>query len=177
MLRTYLFDPLGALASVAGALGTLWIFALMFLINADVIGRHFFNAPIPGIPEIVSQSIVGIVFLQLSDALRRGRLIRSDVLLGRLLNGRGVAGLLLLAVHNVVGAGLMGLIACFSFPRLRTAWENDEYVGNFGSFMMPIWPFVAIIVFTTILACVYYIYYAVCPQRMVESERREAHHG
>ena len=42
----------------------------MVLINSDVIGRNLFNAPILGVPEMTSLSIVGIVFLQLADTLR-----------------------------------------------------------------------------------------------------------
>jgi hypothetical protein len=35
-----------------------------------------------GVTELVSLSIVGIVFLQLADTLRVGRFTRADVLLG-----------------------------------------------------------------------------------------------
>ena len=60
---------------VAGlnSVGTAWIFALMVLINVDVIARFVFNSPIQGVTELVELSIVGIVFLQISDAVFGGR--------------------------------------------------------------------------------------------------------
>ena len=53
------------MALVAGlnSVGTAWIFALMVLINVDVLARYFFNAPIQGVAEVVELSIVGIVFV------------------------------------------------------------------------------------------------------------------
>ena len=63
------------------ALGTLWIVLLMLLINTDVLGRNLLNAPVRGVTELVSLSIVGIVFLQLADTLHSGRITRADVLL------------------------------------------------------------------------------------------------
>ena len=52
------------------SVGTAWIFLIMLLINVDVLMRALFRKPIDGVSEIVSISIVGIVFLQLSDAVR-----------------------------------------------------------------------------------------------------------
>ena len=51
--------PLG-LDKVFGAmnaLGTLWILALMVLMNLDVAGRNLFGAPVRGVTEMVSLSI------------------------------------------------------------------------------------------------------------------------
>ena len=53
----------------------------MILINTDVLGRNLLGTPVRGVTEIVSMSIVGaMVFLQLADTLRVGRLTRADVL-------------------------------------------------------------------------------------------------
>jgi TRAP-type mannitol/chloroaromatic compound transport system permease small subunit len=143
---------LEALSSVASAVGTLWIFGLMMLIGADVLGRQLFNTPVLGVTEIVSQSIVGIVFLQLADAQRRGRMIRSDIILAGLLKRSPAVGRALLTFHNIAGAVLMALICYFSFPRFLTAWRLDEYVGSFGNFTLPIWPFVGIIVLASAIS-------------------------
>jgi len=70
------------------ALGTLWIVALMLLINSDVLGRNLLGAPVRGVTELVSLSIVGIVFLQLADTLHSGRFTRAEVLLDRLERSR-----------------------------------------------------------------------------------------
>ena len=73
-------------------IGTLWIFLIMLLINTDVLLRFLFNAPIDGVTEIVEVSIAGIVFLQLADAIRAGRLTRSDGLFNKIKANKPVLG-------------------------------------------------------------------------------------
>ena len=53
---------------------TCCLFLIMLLMNADILMRFLFSAPIDGVTEIVELSIAGIVFLQLSDAGRAGPL-------------------------------------------------------------------------------------------------------
>ena len=65
------------------SIGTVLIFGLVVMINLDVFSRFLFNAPIDGVKELVELSIVAIVFLQLPDAVRAGRLTRSDGLYSR----------------------------------------------------------------------------------------------
>ena len=60
------------------SLSTVWIFALIFLINADIVGRALFNSPVKGVPELVALSIVGIVYLELATTLRANRFVRSE---------------------------------------------------------------------------------------------------
>ncbi|MGE3646146.1 MAG: TRAP transporter small permease subunit [Beijerinckiaceae bacterium] len=161
--------PVTALASIAG---TIWIFVIMMLINADVAGTQALNAPVPGVPEIVAQSIVGIVFLQLADAQQHGRLIRSDVFLTRILSRSPAGGRLLLSFHNLAGAVLMGLVCWFTLPRLINAWTNEEYVGTVGTFTFPLWPIAGIIVFSSALSAIYYLVFMTFPDyaRSVELE-------
>jgi len=59
--------------------GVVWIFALMFLITADIVGRAAFGHPIAGVTEMVSLSLVACVFLQLGHAVLRGRLMRVEM--------------------------------------------------------------------------------------------------
>jgi hypothetical protein len=87
------------------ALGTLWIVALMVLINTDVLGRNLLGAPVRGVTELVSLSIVGIVFLQLADTLHSGRITRADVLAARAAAHRPV---LAAALHAAVPPGRCG---------------------------------------------------------------------
>ncbi len=90
---------------VAGlnSVGTVWIFALMVIINVDVLSRFLFNAPIQGVTEIVELSIVGIVFLQISDAVRAGRLTRSDGLYRQILKRRPVLGYVMGIFFDLAG--------------------------------------------------------------------------
>ena len=61
-------------------LAAMWAFALTFLILADVIGRGVFSAPINGTAELVTASIVIIVFLQAGYAIRSRSMLRADFL-------------------------------------------------------------------------------------------------
>lgn len=120
--------------------GTIWIFALMILINTDILLRWLFNAPIDGVPEIVELSIAGIVFLQLGDAVRTGRLTRSDGLYNQLTASRPRLGHLMGLVFDLAGATFFIVILLGGVPMLIEAWENDYYAGNEGIFTVPIWP-------------------------------------
>lgn len=122
------------------ALGTVWIIALMVLINTDVLGRNLFNAPVRGVTELVALSIVGIVFLQLADTLHSGRFTRADVLLQSLKQRRPVVAARLQAVFHLVGAGLMGVILWAAWQPLVESIRIREYVGAIGDFTAPVWP-------------------------------------
>ena len=128
------------LTQAHNALGTLWIVALMILINTDVIGRDFFNAPVRGVTELVSLSIVGIVFLQLADTLATGRMTRADVLLDRLKRTTPWAADALQAVFHLAGAGLMAVILWAAWAPLVESIRIQEYVGALGDFTAPVWP-------------------------------------
>lgn len=122
------------------ALGTLWILALMLLINADVFGRNLLAAPVRGVPEMVSLSIVGIVFLQLADTLRAGRFTRADLLIERLSRSHPRVADALHAVFHGLGLVLMLVILQASWAPLVESVEIREYVGAIGDFQAPVWP-------------------------------------
>lgn len=134
--------PLGLqrLTRALNALGTLWILALMLLINSDVIGRNLLGAPVRGVTELVSLSIVGIVFLQLADTLHSGRFTRADVLLDRLKRNRPAAAARLQAAFHGCGALLMGVILWAAWAPLVESVRIREYVGAIGDFTAPVWP-------------------------------------
>jgi len=132
--------PFGLLVLGLNAVGTIGIFMLMVLINSDVLGRSLFNQPISGVPEMVSLSIVGIVFLQLPHTLRVGRITRSDALL-RLLDRwapRLRSGLEV--IFDLIGAALVGVVVFATYPMFVKAWDRDVFIGAEGDFTAPVWP-------------------------------------
>lgn len=135
----------GRLVAVMNSMGTCWIFVLLVLINLDIIGRTLFDSPVAGVNEIVGMSIVACVFLQLGHTLRMGRLTRSDIILSRL-DGHPRLALLLDALYNLAGAGLLITLLAFSYPLLIHAWSIGEYEGSAGGFTAPVWPVKLIIV-------------------------------
>ncbi|WP_238367343.1 TRAP transporter small permease subunit [Mesobacterium pallidum] len=134
--------PLGAAVAGLNAAGSVWIIALMLLVCADITMRGLFNAPIAGVPEMVSFSIVGIVFLQLAHTLRSGSLTRSDLLLTYLGRRAPVLKRLALALFNLIGAALLAVALWHFLPSLESAWTRPErnFMGNPGFFQIPTWP-------------------------------------
>ena len=133
---------------VAGlnSVGGVLIFALVVIINTDIFSRFLFNAPIDGVTELVELSIVAIVFLQLGDAVRNGRLTRSDGLYSKIKEKSPRVGHLLGAFFDLAGAAFFVTLIAGSVPRFIDAWEHGYYSGNKGIVVIPIWPVRLIIV-------------------------------
>lgn len=129
-------------AFVAGmnSVGTVLIFGLVVLINLDVFSRFLFNAPIDGVTELVELSIVAIVFLQLADAVRAGRLTRSDGFYAKLQVRVPRFAHVLGALFDLAGAVFFVTIIMGSVPRLVDAWQRNYFSGNKGIFVVPVWP-------------------------------------
>jgi TRAP-type mannitol/chloroaromatic compound transport system permease small subunit len=136
----------GALIVGMNALGSVWILLLILLVTSDAIGRSFFAHPIAGVTEVIQISIVGIVFSQLADAIRNGKLTRADTLLNWMRFSRPRGAHRLEALFLLLGAVYMGLAVWGSLPLLVEAIERKSYLGNEGVFTVVVWPVKAIIV-------------------------------
>ncbi len=152
--RSRVMGIFDALVSGLNAIGTAWIFVLMVLINSDVWSRAIFNRPISGIPLIIEMSIIAIVFLQITAALRGGRLTRSDVLIGRLLRNRPPLGYSLQALYHLTGAVLMVILFIYSRPFFAKAWRRNTYEGLEGDFTLPTWPLKLLILIGAVICAV-----------------------
>lgn len=139
--ETALSRGFGHVAALLSAIGTVWIFVLMLLICADVLGLALFSRPLYGVVELTEQTIVPIVFLQLAHALRRNRLTRADFLFAPLLRHKpfiaGVLDVLFLSVGMVIFAVLANSI----FKEFLQAWKSADFFGTPGIFTAPTWPF------------------------------------
>src|SRR5690606_11526741 len=143
------FDRLILLMNGAGV---VWVFALTFLICADIIGRELFEHPIRGVTEIVSLSLVASVFLQLAFAVYRDRLTRAQMLLGRLDAHAPLSARRWRLVMAAAGAVLFALIAIGEWPDMVRAFSTREFAGVEGQFTMSVWPIKAIIVLGAVVA-------------------------
>ena len=128
------------------ALGSVWILFLVLLVTSDAMSRSFFASPIVGVTELIQISIIGIVFLQLADAIRTGRMTRADSFLTLLRNWRPRVASSLEACYFLLGASYMALGLWGSYPLMVEAFERDEVIGNTGVFTLIIWPIKTVIV-------------------------------
>jgi TRAP-type mannitol/chloroaromatic compound transport system permease small subunit len=137
---------LDALTQGLNVVGSLLILLLMFLVGVDVAGRNLADTPVAGVPEMVTLSIVAIVFLQIPAALRAGRMTRSDALIDALSRRTPRAGRALETLFDGLGIAVVAVIVYASWPLLIRAWERNDFIGAVGSFTAPTWPVKAMVV-------------------------------
>ena len=166
-VATAAFD---AFVSGLNAIGTVWVFVIMVALNADVIGRYFFNAPVRGVPLLIELSVVALIFLQLPATLRDGRLTRSDVFIGRLLATRPAAGHILQGYFHLMGAALMAVLFVFGLPIFEQAWNENTYVGAEGHFILSVWPLKLIILVGSATCLVLFARFALRDVRVVRAK-------
>lgn len=150
-------NPLDGPAKVLAAVGTVWIFVMMLLVVADVVGRNFLNMPITGVSEFAARSVASIVFLQLATAICSGRMTRSDFVLN-LLKHRAPGFVKALDILNVlVGSFLFFALAVIAWPEFSEALSSHEFFGVQGVYTVPAWPFRGLIVLGSLFAAVAYL--------------------
>ncbi|MEO8281535.1 MAG: TRAP transporter small permease [Ideonella sp.] len=128
------------------ALGSVWILALVLLVTTDALSRSFLHHPIAGVIEMVQVSVLGIVFLQLADAVRTGRLTRGDSFLTLLRRRHTRIAHAIEAAFSLLGAVYMALGIWGSVPLLLESIARKSYLGNQGVFTIIVWPVKAIVV-------------------------------
>lgn len=164
------FDRLGAALNV---LGTIWIFGLLLLVDADIVGRELFGAPVRGAIEIIGLSIVGIVFLQLPNALWAGRFTRAELLIDALGLRRPRLAAAIQGILHLLGALTLGLVACAVWPEFLRAVEIGDYVGAIADFTAPTWPVRLVMVIGSALTAITFLLLAVADFRVAAGGDRE----
>ena len=132
-----------------GSTGSRWVLTSLVrcslwpswsLVNADVIGRGALNLPISGVPEMVSMSIVAIVFLQVAQAFRMGKLTRSDALPGMVERRSPRIRAAVESVFCISALFIMIQLMMASWPLFVKSWVRNTFEGTIGDFTAPIWP-------------------------------------
>ena len=138
---------------VCSTVAAFWAMALAFLILWDITGRTFFNAPFDGTIEIVANSMVSILFLQLPYTIYRGAHLRTTVIyqnlneLGRRLIDIFVA---------VIGVWFFWSVAIGGWEDMLIGWEVDEREVE-GSIRVPIYPVRSLIIVFAVVSLLVYL--------------------
>ncbi|MED5535892.1 MAG: TRAP transporter large permease subunit [Pseudomonadota bacterium] len=132
--------------------GVIWVFALVFLICADITGRTLFGRPLQAVPEIVALSLIACVFLQLAFAATMGRLTRADILLGHLKQRYPITALSFERLFAIMGAAILLTMATGAWPDFWRALQTQEFVGVEGIYTLPITPIKLIVVVGSVVA-------------------------
>ena len=138
-------SALGTLITSSNALASVWVFLMMLGVVADVLGRFLFNTPIVGTTEMITLSIVSVLYLQLAYTLRSGSMTRSDAAISRLTKRHPRTGYALDLVFSFAGLMLMIAIMSMAWPKSIDAYQNGFYVGVVDVFTFPDWPRLAIV--------------------------------
>ena len=156
-LPVRIFDSVTALLNSAAS---AWVCVLMLIICADIASRGLFNRPLPGVAEIVSLSIVALVFLQLAHTVKTDRMARVQLFLIMLDERwpRGAIALRLIA--QLMGVAVFAIILQGSYPILIKSIEIKEFVGVQGTFTAPTWPANLAVVIGSGLVCLQFVIFA-----------------
>ncbi len=139
-LTTPLMWSLNNATTVLNAIGTLLIIALMVLICVDVVGRNVLYTSVPGVIELAELGIVSIVFLQIGDTLKAGKLMRSDGVIKVIARRVPRLAQFMNMLFDATGGVLFYFIAKGAYKRFTDAFEGGYYIGNLGEFTAPTWP-------------------------------------
>jgi len=135
--------PLRVIDNITQALnvtGTLLILALVVLVGVDVAGRNLFGSPVSGVPELVTLSIVAIVFLQIPQALKEGRMTRTQMLDALLKKRAPKLAQFVDSFFDLLGISVVSIILWATWPIFIKAWVRNDYIGAVGNFTAPTWP-------------------------------------
>ena len=134
---------LGWINQACMIVAAFWALMLAVNITADVIGRGAFNRPLTGTVEIITNSVVMIVFLQLPYAVHSSSMLRADFILEAL---PPFLRRIVRVFNPVLGACLFGLVVLGAIEPMTQAYLRHEYEGE-GALRVPIWPIYGVIVF------------------------------
>ncbi len=116
-------------------IGAIWAFCLCFVALADILLRAS-NIPISGTKEIVANSVVIIVFMQVGYAVRSGSMLRADFLVMAL--PRPVQKFLNVFALVLGAFFFLYLLQAAIDPAIKS-WTRNEFEGV-GALKVPVWP-------------------------------------
>ena len=130
-------------AKVLNIISAVWIFSVAALILFDVVGREVFASPFHGTNEIVSNSVLAILMLQLPLSILNRSSLRTTIVYGKVrAMGKGIIDSI-----SYLLAGLLFLaIAIGSWPNMIEAWAILEQEGS-GIVEIPVYPIRTLVVF------------------------------
>lgn len=149
-------------------ISAFWILLLAAIFLYDILGRELFDSPFLGTHEIVGNSIVGILFLELPSTIKRGAMLRTTILYHAIgqIPRRAID-----CVSYLLGAVLFLAIVFGGWDAMIVSWELLEIEGA-GAFEVPIYPVrTLIILFSAICALIYLQLFYVTATAKAEAER------
>ncbi len=133
-------------------LAAAWAFTLCFFILAEIIFRAL-NMPLQGTKEIVANSVVMIVFLQVGFSVRSRSMLQAEFLIDAL-GPKTRRALVVLGL--LLGAFFFLFLMQAAYPHAIRSFVNGEFDGE-GALRVPVWPARFMIVFGSAMAALNYL--------------------
>lgn len=129
------FDrALGRIENLFNDIGGVFIFALMWLTMAEVLGRRLFNSPVPGAIDYIEVGMVAFAFMGAAYCQRQGGHVRMDLLVTNL-RARLLWAVEALAI--LVGAVYVAIIVWAS---AQDAWRSFDLGDETLDAHLAVWP-------------------------------------
>jgi len=129
------FDrALGRVEEVFNLVAAAFIFGLMFLGIAQVLGRRLFNAPMSGYIDFVELSMATFAFLGIAYCQRLGGHVRMEMLL-KLTGGRMRWALEVFG--TLVALFIIGVLIWYGYGHFLRAWQLGDSTIDAE---LPVWP-------------------------------------
>lgn len=140
------------IARIIHLVSAWWALGLGIIIAIDVIGRTFFNQPLPGTREVIQNSVVAITFLQLPLAIFTGAMLRTTIVADAV--GPQIRRILR-TIGSLLGIGFFIGVVVSSWQPMLEAWRIGEYEGE-GALRVPTYPVRMLLVATAAFAAAAY---------------------
>ncbi|MDI1286697.1 MAG: TRAP transporter small permease [Reyranella sp.] len=125
---------LGRLENLFNDIGGVFIFALMWLTMAEVLGRRLFNAPVPGAIDYIEVGMAAFAFMGAAYCQRLGGHVRMDLLVTNL------RGRILWFVEALAILVAVVYIAIIIWASAQDAWRSFDLGDETLDAHVPVWP-------------------------------------
>ncbi|MBO32207.1 MAG: hypothetical protein CMM74_04415 [Rhodospirillaceae bacterium] len=146
-------------AKFLNIISAVWLASIAILILYDVVGREAFGTPFHGTNEIVSNSVLSVLLLQLPLSILNKSSLRTTLLYGKVsTRGKGYIDV----ISYFLAAFLFLAIAIGGWPNMIEAWDILEQEGS-GIVEIPVYPIRSLVVFigaVGTIACSLMVYHA-----------------
>lgn len=139
------FSPLARFLSY---ISCLFLFAMMLMTFIDVVGRYFFNAPLPAAYEVISLMMPAIIFCALPLTVLHENHVTVDLLDDII--PKPMAKVQAIVVH-LFSAAALGLI---SWRLVVLAMDQHYYENVTEELFLDLWPFSALMAALCALATI-----------------------
>ena len=145
---------------ILSTISAFWGLLLCAVYLWDIIGRELFNTPFQGTHELVANSIVGILFLELPSSIKRRAMIRTVFIFNAVSDQfrRTID-----CSTYILGIILFAAIIWGGWDTMIIGWKLKEFEGA-GSFEVPVYPVRTLIIIFSGICCLIYLqlfYYTV----------------